>query len=118
MAFTPGTRHIYNASRLALKESNRLRVVAETLTALGAEIQETADGLRITGKPTLPGGVTVDSAGDHRIAMAVAIAALRCARPVLLTNAQAQEKSYPAFWEIYENLRETAAPAHFRPRPS
>ena len=52
----------------------------------------------------LHGGATVDSWGDHRIAMMTAVAATRCENPVILTGAEAVNKSYPSFWEEYARL--------------
>ena len=93
-----GKTRIYGASRLRLKESNRLFAITEVLRTLGADITETDDGLIIVGKPTLTGG-RVSSLGDHRIAMCAAVASLGCACPVTVENAQAITKSYPTFWE-------------------
>ena len=93
-----GTTLIKNAARLRLKESDRLTSTAETLNALGANIIERADGLEIRGVKTLKGG-TVDSWGDHRIAMTAAIASAACSEPVIITGAQAVRKSYPQFWD-------------------
>jgi len=103
MALTPGRHEIINASRLRLKESDRLHAMAANLHALGTEVTELPDGLIIRGKLSLRGG-TADSFGDHRIAMALAIAALKCEGTVTLHGAQAVQKSYPAFWEDYERL--------------
>ena len=103
MALTPGRRRIANAARLRLKESDRLHAIALNLNALGADVTELPDGLAIRGKDSLRGG-EADSFGDHRIAMAMAIAALRCAGKVTLHGAQAVGKSYPAFWEDYQRL--------------
>ena len=103
MALTPGERRIVNAARLRLKESDRLHAMAVNLAALGADVTELPDGLSIQGKPSLRGG-EADSFGDHRIAMALAIAALKCDGPVTLHNAQAVAKSYPEFWEDYQRL--------------
>ena len=60
-------------------------------------MEEREDGLVIQGRYPSPGG-TVDAAGDHRIAMAAAVAAVACEAPVTITGAQAVDKSYPAFW--------------------
>ena len=104
-ALTPGCDlYIKNAGRLRLKESDRLSTVTEVLAALGAEVIEEADRLIIRGRETLPGGVTVDSHNDHRIAMMAAIAATRCEKPVTVTGAECVAKSYPNFWEDYERL--------------
>ena len=99
-----GELHLCNAGRLRLKESDRLAAVSATLTAMGARVEEGADGLTIYGTDTLAGGCTVDCWGDHRIAMMAAIAATRCAAPVTLAGAQCVAKSYPAFWDDYEAL--------------
>jgi len=103
MALTPGEGKIVNGARLRLKESDRLHAMAVNLNALGADVTELPDGLAVNGKAMLRGG-EVDSFGDHRIAMAMAIAALKCEDAVVLHGAQAVRKSYPAFWEDYQRL--------------
>jgi 3-phosphoshikimate 1-carboxyvinyltransferase len=100
--FCDGTSHIVNAGRLRLKESDRLRALATELGKLGAEVEETEDSLSITGAPRLKGGL-VDAWGDHRIAMALAAAALRCDSPVLLTGWRSVNKSYPEFWSDWSS---------------
>lgn len=100
-AAAQGDTKIYNAQRLRLKESDRIVTVCRMLSKLGAEVEETADGLVIHGGRPLTGG-TVDSANDHRIAMAAAIAAALC--PVTVTDAEAVEKSYPTFWKEWFHL--------------
>ncbi|NLL45996.1 MAG: 3-phosphoshikimate 1-carboxyvinyltransferase [Clostridiales bacterium] len=102
-AIAGGTTVIKNASRLRIKESDRLQTVAGTLSALGADITETEDGLLIKGRPRLTGGV-VDSCGDHRIAMMAAIAAAACVKPVTIKNAEAVNKSYPNFFRDFRSL--------------
>ena len=104
-ALTPGCDlYLKNAARLRMKESDRLSTVTEALTALGAEVIEEPDRLIIRGRETLPGGATVDSRNDHRIAMMAAVAATRCERPVTVAGAECVAKSYPNFWEDYEKL--------------
>jgi len=98
-----GETVIYNAERLRIKESDRLRAVTETLCALGADITETQDGLIINGKKSLRGG-TVSSFGDHRIAMTAAIASIRCNDLVAINGAEAVDKSYPGFWRDFTTL--------------
>lgn len=95
---------IVNAARLRMKESDRLRAVTQVLTDMGAEILELPDGLVITGADRLEGGVQVDSFNDHRIAMMAAMAATCCRQPVTVAGADCVKKSYPNFWEDYENL--------------
>ncbi|HKM28610.1 MAG TPA: 3-phosphoshikimate 1-carboxyvinyltransferase, partial [Anaerovoracaceae bacterium] len=102
-AVSSGTTRIYNASRLRLKESDRLQAVWETLNNLGADVTQTEDGLIITGKSRLAGGM-VDSFGDHRIAMMAAIASTVCDGSVTIKGADAVNKSYPGFYKELEKL--------------
>jgi 3-phosphoshikimate 1-carboxyvinyltransferase len=98
-----GKTRIYGASRLRLKESDRLTSICEMLSTLGADIAQTEDGLIINGRPTLRGG-RVRSYNDHRIVMAAAVAAVACETPVTIENCEAVEKSYPSFFEHLELL--------------
>lgn len=98
-----GTCRFTNAARLRLKESDRLKTTAAMLRALGGSAEEGVDSLTVHGVSRLSGG-TVDGAGDHRIVMAAAIAATRCAGPVTILGAEAVNKSYPSFFEDYVAL--------------
>lgn len=98
-----GETRIVNAARLRSKESDRLTATAAMLTALGADVTEQSDGLVIRGKPRLTGGA-VDTAHDHRIAMAAAVAACVCEHDVIVQDAQCVEKSYSTFWEDVQCL--------------
>ncbi|RBP42704.1 3-phosphoshikimate 1-carboxyvinyltransferase [Garciella nitratireducens] len=102
-ALSNGTTKITNAERLRIKESDRLKAIATELNKLGANIKELKDGLIIEGRKKLRGGV-VESWNDHRIAMSLAIAAIRCEQPVTIVNSDAVNKSYPKFWEDYQKL--------------
>ena len=102
-AVAKGETVIRNAERLRIKESDRLKTVHETLSTLGADIEETQDGLIIRGKEKLKGG-TVSSFNDHRIAMMAAIAATVCEEDVVILDAQAVNKSYPGFYEDLKML--------------
>jgi len=97
-AAADGTTVIRNAGRLRTKESDRLAAVSAMLRGLGADVSETEDGLIIHGGAAFKGGEVL-SYGDHRIAMAAAIAATVCARPVVIRGAQAVNKSYPGFFD-------------------
>ena len=99
-----GTTRIVNAARLRIKESDRLAAVTQVLNAMGAQVTELHDGLVITGRDSLAGGVSVDSHNDHRIAMMAAVAATRCEKPVVVLGGQCVAKSYPNFWEDYRAL--------------
>ena len=98
-----GETRITGAARLRIKESDRLEAVRTLLTALGGTVQELPDGLIIQGGKPLQGGI-VSAFGDHRIAMSAAVAAMLAQGPVIVTGAQAVEKSYPAFWVDYQRL--------------
>ena len=109
-ACADGETHIVHAERLRLKESDRLHTVCAALTALGASVTERPDGLTVRGTPRLRGG-TVDGAGDHRIAMLAAVAAVRCNNSVTVCGAEAVAKSEPDFWDKFAQL-ETRNPTH------
>ena len=88
--------------RLRLKESDRVASVIAILESLGGKAESTENTLTIYGTG-LTGG-TVNSFGDHRIAMAAAIAATVCKAPVTILGAECTKKSYPAFWDEYRRL--------------
>lgn len=102
-ATAEGETVIYNAERLRLKESDRIQTTAHMIRALGGDIAETDDGMIINGKKILDGGET-PSFNDHRIAMAAAVAACRCKSDVIIRQAEAVNKSYPAFFDDYNKL--------------
>ena len=99
----PGTTRITGAARLRIKESDRLRAVADLLRALGGSADELDDGLVICGGRPFSGG-TVNGCNDHRIVMAAAIAATVAEGPVTVTDAQAVDKSYPSFFDAFNAL--------------
>ncbi|MBR2292694.1 MAG: 3-phosphoshikimate 1-carboxyvinyltransferase [Clostridia bacterium] len=98
-----GKTVIFNASRLRLKESDRLESTRTVLNALGARVAETPDGLVIEGVDKLSGG-RISSFGDHRIAMSAAVASVVCRDSVIIEQAESAAKSYPAFWEDMRSL--------------
>ena len=98
-----GTTEIINAGRLRIKECDRLKAMATELTKLGGDVVETEDGLIIHGKESLKGG-TVDSYNDHRIAMALSVASIRCNGPVIITDSACIKKSYPEFYNDFVML--------------
>ena len=77
-------------------------------------MEQTEDGLIIQGRAALEGG-RVDAAGDHRIAMAAAVASGACTGPVVVTGAQAVEKSYPTFWKSLRALGKEVEEEPFGP---
>lgn len=102
-SFCDGRSYIRNAARLRIKECDRLSAMAKSLNALGGKVTELEDGLIIDGVGTLHGG-TVPDFNDHRIPMAMSIAATRADAPVTILGAQCVSKSYPDFFEVYESL--------------
>ncbi|MCL1809869.1 MAG: 3-phosphoshikimate 1-carboxyvinyltransferase [Clostridiales bacterium] len=98
-----GTTQILNAERLRIKENDRLHALYASLTELGADIRELPDSLIINGMRELKGG-TVSGCNDHRIVMAMAVAALRCKEPVVIKGAEAISKSYPHFFDDFKKL--------------
>ena len=105
-AIAPYTREgieICDAAELRVKESDRIAAVAANLRAMGAQVEERDDGWRIAGGQQLH-GAEVDSFGDHRIAMAFAVAALRAQGETLIRNAGVARISYPEFFDDLEQL--------------
>jgi 3-phosphoshikimate 1-carboxyvinyltransferase len=103
-ALSEGETRVINGKRLRIKESDRITSTRTELEKLGADIREEGDGLVIVGKPMLEGGVVLDSWNDHRIAMAMGVASIRCKEPVEITNSGSVSKSYPHFWEDFKKL--------------
>ncbi len=102
-ALSNGKTVICGASRLRLKESDRIESVCSMLSALGAKAEATDDGLVIYGKSKLEGG-TVNSFNDHRIAMSAAVASVASEKSVTVNGAECVEKSYPDFWNDIESF--------------
>jgi len=92
-----GTTRIKGAQRLRQKESDRGAALVEEFSSLGAKIEVVGDLMRITGGEI--GGGSVESHGDHRIAMALAVAALSARGAVGISGDEAVDKSYPGFFE-------------------
>jgi len=102
-ALALGTTVISDAAELRVKETDRLAAIATNLRAMGGQVQETEDGLQITGGIPLH-GARLDSFGDHRIAMAFAIAGLFAEGETVITNTDCVNTSYPGFYQTLENI--------------
>lgn len=102
-AVNDGTTLITNASRLRLKESNRLETTWDVLGRLGADIEETSDGLIIYGME-LPRGNRVQSYGDHRVVMMAAMMSLVVPMLVYIEGSDEVDKSYPEFIEEFKRI--------------
>ena len=103
--FADGETRLFNAAHTRQKETDRIRCMTEELTKLGADITELPDGMVIRGTG-LRGGC-VCSRGDHRIAMALAVAGLAADAPVTVEGAEAAAVTFPAFFETLAAVCET-----------
>jgi 3-phosphoshikimate 1-carboxyvinyltransferase len=101
--YTDGGMEIRDARELRVKESDRIAAVAANLRAMGAQVEELPDGLRIPGGQKLH-GAEVDSFGDHRIAMAFAVAALRASGESIIRRPGAAIISFPEFFTTLDGL--------------
>ncbi|NEP01061.1 MAG: 3-phosphoshikimate 1-carboxyvinyltransferase [Symploca sp. SIO2E9] len=101
--FAQGKTVIRDAAELRVKESDRLTAMASQLNRMGGKVQELSDGLEITGG-TLLKGSEVESYGDHRIAMSLAVAALNATGTTTISGAQAAAISYPDFITTLQRL--------------
>ena len=98
-----GVTTLRGASELRVKESDRLQAMATGLRTLGVEVDLWDDGLRVTGRKDFRGGV-VDSFGDHRIAMAFAIAGLKTHSPLRIRDCRNVDTSFPGFADLARSV--------------
>jgi 3-phosphoshikimate 1-carboxyvinyltransferase len=103
--FTSGGIRIRDAKELRVKESDRIALVAKNLRAMGAEVIEFEDGLDVPGGQKLH-GAAIDSGGDHRIAMAFSVAALRAEGETLIRGAESAAISFPEFFNLLDLVAE------------
>jgi 3-phosphoshikimate 1-carboxyvinyltransferase len=103
--YTRGGIRIRDAKELRVKESDRIALVAGNLRAMGAEVEEFEDGLDVPGAQTLH-GAEIDSGGDHRIAMAFSVAALRAEGDTLIHGAESAAISFPEFFDLIDKVAE------------
>lgn len=105
-AFATGTTIARGAEELRVKESDRITAMANALGACGVACEEFEDGMAVTGTggDPIPGGATIATLLDHRIAMSMTIAALNAREPVTLDDAAPVATSYPIFFDTLEKL--------------
>ena len=103
--YTQSGIRIRDAKELRVKESDRIALVAANLRAMGAGVEEFEDGLDVPGGQALH-GATIDSGGDHRIAMAFSVAALRAQGDTLIRGAESAAISFPEFFDLLERIVE------------
>ncbi|MBA12716.1 MAG: 3-phosphoshikimate 1-carboxyvinyltransferase [Chloroflexi bacterium] len=101
--FADGKTLIKDSEELRVKESDRIKATVDSLSKLGAQIEETEDGMLINGGAQLV-GAEVNSFGDHRIAMTNGIAGLIAKNETTVINSEAADISYPSFWETLKTL--------------
>lgn len=104
-ACAEGETTIRDAHELRVKETDRIATVTSGLIALGAAVEPADDGMIIAGGDNLR-GATLDSHGDHRLAMTWAIAGLVAAGETVVHGAEAVDVSYPEFWNVLRRIRE------------
>ncbi len=105
-AIAPYTRNgirIRDAKELRVKESDRIALVAENLRRMGAEVTEVEDGMDVPGGQALH-GAEIDSGGDHRIAMAFSVAALRASGESTIQGAESADISFPEFFSLLDQV--------------
>jgi 3-phosphoshikimate 1-carboxyvinyltransferase len=106
--FAEGTTRIRDAAELRVKESDRIAAIAQGLRRMGADIEEAPDGMTIRGGRPLH-GAELASHGDHRVAMALAIAALQASGPTSIDGVEAVDTSFPGFVECIQSLLGSSA---------
>jgi 3-phosphoshikimate 1-carboxyvinyltransferase len=109
--FTEQGIEIHDAQELRVKESDRIAALAEGLRRMGAQVEEFPDGMRVEGRSKSKSklhGAKIDPQGDHRIAMALAVAALGAEGDTTILDADCAAVSFPDFFATLERLRGTA----------
>ena len=104
MALAEGESIISGAEELRVKETDRIESMVTNLKAVGADIEELPDGCLIRGVEALRGGV-VQSFGDHRTAMSLAIATLRMKEALNIHDIDCVSTSFPSFFQAFERLK-------------
>lgn len=111
-ALAHGKTTLAGASELRHKESDRIQAMALGLNRLGARVEELSDGVIIQGRPEgLDGGVEVDCLTDHRVAMSLAVAGLRCKNKVKILRTANIATSFPGFVQQMQEIGGTVAPS-------
>lgn len=101
--FTDGTSRIIGAERLKIKECDRLAAISQAMNNIGGKVKVCGDSLEIEPVEKFRGG-KVEGCNDHRIVMATAIASTMAEGEIIITDAEAVQKSYPNFWNDFRSL--------------
>jgi 3-phosphoshikimate 1-carboxyvinyltransferase len=102
-AASQGGLEIRDAQELRIKETDRIATVVDNFKRMGIEVEAMPDGMRIPGRQKFK-AAAFDSFGDHRIAMAFAVAALAADGESTIDNAEAASVSFPEFWKILNEI--------------
>jgi 3-phosphoshikimate 1-carboxyvinyltransferase len=105
-----GRSEFHDAGELRVKESDRLRLITENLRRMGARVEAWPDGCAVDGPAGLK-GAEIDTAGDHRIAMAFAVAGLAASGETVIDDAACAAVSYPEFWNDLRRLAPSSVKA-------
>ena len=100
-ACAEGETVIKDADELRVKESDRIALMVNNLSAMGVDVTEHKDGLSVRGSDTVPGGGVVQSCGDHRMAMSATILSTRAEKGITVEGADCIDTSYPTFWDDF-----------------
>jgi 3-phosphoshikimate 1-carboxyvinyltransferase len=111
-----GGLEIRDAGELRIKESDRISAIAANLRAMGAEVEDHPDGLTVAGCQRLK-GASIETCGDHRIAMAFAVAGLAASGTTQIQRAECAAVSFPGFYEMLERARTDLGPQTSDLRP-
>jgi 3-phosphoshikimate 1-carboxyvinyltransferase len=103
-ALARGRFEIRGASELRVKESDRVKSISENLKKLGVQVEEYDDGIAFEGENELIPSTSLDSYGDHRIAMAMGVVSLVAAKEVQICGAECVDISFPGFWDVLNSL--------------
>ena len=103
-AFAEGETRLVNAPQARIKETDRIAVMAQELTKMGVALEELPDGLVIHGTGKVKGCAELESHGDHRIVMSLAVAALAAEGKSVIRDAECAGVTYPGFFETFRSL--------------
>jgi len=103
-AFAEGPTIMRGLAELRVKESDRIALMAAGLEACGAIVEEEPEGMIVTGRPDIRGGASIETHGDHRIAMAHLVLGLAAAAPVTVDEPGMIATSFPGFVELMRGL--------------
>ncbi|WP_115862929.1 3-phosphoshikimate 1-carboxyvinyltransferase [Halorussus litoreus] len=106
-AIADGETRIVNCEHVRYKETDRVTAMAEELGHLGAKTEESADTLTVVGEESDLSGGVVDGRGDHRIVMALSVAALACSGPTMISGSEHVDVSFPDFFDVLYDLGAT-----------